>query len=56
MGRLTEAIVEVEGRLAVHDPLDYGGMADLAAEVERQRAELSRLEELWLLLSAEAEG
>ena len=56
MSRLTEAVVEIEGRLAVHDPLDYAGMADLAAEADRQRAELHRLEERWLVLSAEAEG
>jgi len=55
MGRLTRAVVELEGQLAVHDPLDYGGMADLAAEADRQRAELSRLEEDWLTLSTEVE-
>ncbi len=55
MGRLTRAVVELEGQLAVHDPLDYGGMADLAAEADRQRAELSRLEEEWLTLSTEVE-
>ena len=56
MARLTEAVVEIEGRLAVHDPLDYTGMADLAAEADRQRSELHRLEERWLTLSAEAEA
>ena len=56
MGRLTRAVVELEGRLAVHDPLDYGGMADLAAEADRQRTELGRLEEEWLTLSTEAEA
>jgi ABC transport system ATP-binding/permease protein len=56
MGRLTEAVAEKEGRLAVHDPLDYNGMADIAADADRLRAELARLEEEWLTLSAEAEG
>jgi hypothetical protein len=56
MGRLAEAVAELDGQLAVHDPMDYGGMADLAAEADRRRSELSRLEEEWLRLAAEAEA